>query len=76
MKMIVGYGKAAQPAIPQLRELIVVLNEQVKNKEFPGGDINQQRVGAVENAIKAIEAATMQPELHSITPNKTLPRTL
>lgn len=68
MKMIVGYGKAAQPAIPQLRELIVVLNEQVKNREFPGGELNQQRVGDVENAIKAIEAATTQPELRSLLP--------
>ena len=75
MKKIVGYGKAAQPAIPQLRELIVVLNEQVKNREFPGGDINQQRVGAVEDAIKAIEAATTQPELRRVTPTKPLPRT-
>ena len=68
MKLIVSYGKAAQPAVPQLRELIDLLNEQVKNREFPGGELNQQRVGDVENAIKAIEAATTQPELRSITP--------
>ena len=67
MKMIVGYGKGAQPAIPQLRELIVELNEQVKNREFPG-DLNKQRVSDVEDATRAIGAATTQPELRSIQP--------
>lgn len=74
MKVLVGYGKAAQPAIPQLRELIVELNEQVKNREFPG-DLNKRRVADVEAAIKTIEAATTQPELRSITPTKSHPRT-
>ncbi len=69
MKVLVGYGKAAQPAIPQLRELIVELNEQVKRKEFPG-DLNKRRVGDVEDAIKAIEAATTQPELRSFSGKK------
>ena len=64
MKVLVGYGKAAQPAIPQLRELIVELNEQVKRKEFPG-DLNKQRVADVEAAIAAIESATTQPELRT-----------
>ena len=69
MKLLVGYGKAAQPAIPQLRELIVELNEQVKNREFPG-DLNKRRTGDVEDAIKAIETATTQPELRSLPPAK------
>ena len=72
MKMLVGYGKAAQPAIPQMKELIVELNDQVKNREFPG-DLNQRRVGDVEEAIKAIQAATTQPELRSI--GKAAPKT-
>ena len=66
MKVLTGYGKAAQPVIPQLRELIVELNEQVKRKEFPG-DLNKRRVADVEAAIAAIEAATTQPELRTFT---------
>ncbi len=71
MKVLVGYGKAAQPAIPQLRELIVELNEQVKRKEFPG-DLNKVRVADVENAIATIEAATTQPELRSLKATDTV----
>lgn len=74
MKVLVGYGKAAQPAIPQLRELIDELNEQVKNREFPG-DLNKRRTGDVEDAIKAIEAATTQPELHSLPASNSRQRT-
>ncbi len=66
MKEIVGYGAAAKPVIPALRELIAMFNEQVKQREFPGGELNQRRVGAVEDAIRAIETATTQPELKSI----------
>ncbi len=66
MKAVASYGKAAQAAIPQLKELIVQLNQQVKDGEFPGGELNQRRVSAVESAIKEIEAATTQPELKTI----------
>lgn len=66
MKEIMTYGKAARSAIPQMKELIEMLNDQVKRKEFPGGELNQRRVSAVENAIKAIEESTTQPELKSI----------
>jgi hypothetical protein len=64
MKIITGYGSAAKPQIPALRELIVSLNSEVENKEFPG-DLNKLRVGAVEEAIKAIEAAKDHPQLRS-----------
>ncbi len=74
MKLLVGYGKAAQPAIPQLRELIVELNEQVKNREFPS-DLNKRRVADVEDAIKAIETATTQPELQILPPARHAERT-
>lgn len=66
MKIIAGYGKAAKPAIPQLRELIWEMNEQVKRREFPG-ELNKRRVADVEAAIAAIEAATTQPELRTFT---------
>jgi hypothetical protein len=68
MKGIVSYGTAARKAVPALKELIVSLNEQVKQGQFPGGELNNRRVAAVEDAIKAIEAATTQPELRSIAP--------
>ena len=66
MKEIVSYGKAARPAIPQLKALIVELNDQTKRGDFPAGGLNDQRTGAVADAIKEIEAATTQPELRSI----------
>jgi hypothetical protein len=66
MKEIVKYGSAAKGAIPGLKELRDELNAQVKRGEFPGGELNQRRVGAVEDAIKSIESATTHPELRSI----------
>jgi len=68
MKGIVSYGAAAREAVPGLKELIVALNDQCKRGEFPAGELNNRRVAAVEDAIKAIEAATTQPELRSIPP--------
>jgi hypothetical protein len=68
MKGIVSYGAAARQAVPGLKELIVALNDQCKRGEFPAGELNNRRVAAVEEAIKAIEAATTQPELRTIAP--------
>ena len=70
MKEIVRYGSAAQEAIPGLKALIVDFNDQVKRKEYPGGELNDRRVNAVEAAIKAIEAATEHPALRSIKTSK------
>lgn len=67
MKELVSYGSAARPAIPGLKELIVQFNESVARREFPGGKLNGKRVGDVEAAIKAIEAATTQPKLRKIS---------
>jgi hypothetical protein len=66
MKEIVRYGSAAKEAIPGLRELIADFNDQVKTGRFPGGELNNRRVKAVEAADTAIEAATTQPELRSV----------
>jgi len=68
MKALVSYGSAARDIVPQLKELIVVLNDQCKRGEFPAGELNDRRVNAVKDAIKAIEAAKDHPELRSITP--------
>lgn len=66
MKEVASYGAAAKSVIPKMRELIDMFNEQVKNREFPGGELNKRRVDAVADAILKIEAATTQPELRSI----------
>jgi len=68
MKEITSYGAAAREALPGLKELIVDLNEQCRKGEFPAGELNERRVHAVEEAIKAIEAATEQPELRTLAP--------
>jgi len=67
MKEIVSYGSAASGAVPQLKALIVTLNDQCKKGEFPAGELNNRRVSAVEDAIKTIEAAKDHPELRSIS---------
>jgi len=69
MEVIVSYGTAAREVIPQLREVIDMFNLQCENREFPAGELNDRRVGAVEEAIKTIEAATNQPELRTIAPS-------
>jgi len=66
MQEIASYGSAARDAIPALKELIVSLNDQCKRGEFPGGELNNRRVSAVENAIKTIEEAKDHPELRTI----------
>ena len=66
MQMITGYGSAAKPQIPALRKLIASLNAEVERGEFPGGELNNRRVGDVEKAIKSIEAAESHPPLRSI----------
>jgi len=67
MKEIVKYGSAAREAIPGLKELIVQFNDDVERREFPGGQLNDMRVGAIEDAIRAIESATTHPELRRIS---------
>jgi HEAT repeat protein len=69
MKIITGYGTAARDAIPGLEEVIVAFNEQCDRNEFPKGELNEQRIHAVQDAIRAIQSATMQPELRTIAAN-------
>ena len=72
MKDLIGYGTAAREAIPGLKELIREFNDQCKRGEYPAGELNDKRVNSVEDAIKAIQSATTQPELRGIGP--ALPR--
>jgi hypothetical protein len=65
MKIVAGYGAAAKPQIPALKELIVIFNNDAAAGAFPPS-LNKDRVGAVEDAIRTIETASTQPELRSI----------
>ncbi len=67
MKELIPYGTAAREVLPGLKELIAQFNTECAEGRFPKGAINQVRIDSVEEAIKAIEAATTQPELRSIT---------
>jgi len=66
MSELVAYGAAARAVVPELKELIDQFNEQCRKGEFPAGELNDRRVNAVKDAIKAIEAAKDQPELRTI----------
>ncbi len=66
MKEITSFGTAARSAIPGLKEVIVVFNDQCKNNQFPMGELNEQRISAVNDAIQAIETSTTQPKLRKI----------
>jgi len=68
MKALIGYGAAARPAVPALKDLIVYFNTECKEGRFPQGPLNKRRIDAVQEAIKAIEAAKDQPQLRSIAP--------
>ncbi|QTN30905.1 HEAT repeat domain-containing protein [Akkermansiaceae bacterium] len=65
MAIITGYGSAAKPVIPALREVIEVFNRDTAANLFPPS-LNTVRVGDIENAIRTIEEATTQPEIRSI----------
>ena len=67
VKEIVKYGSAAREAIPGLKELIVQFNTECEEGKFPKGELNNMRVRAVEDGIRAIEAATTHPELRSVS---------
>ena len=66
MKELAGYGAAARSAIPALKEVIAAFNDQCQRGEYPAGELNNRRTGAVEDAIKSIETATAQPEIRSL----------
>jgi HEAT repeat protein len=65
MKELVRYGAAAKGVLPQLRALVDSFNLEAEQGRFPRGELNARRVGAVEQAIAAIEAATDRPTLRS-----------
>ena len=62
LKQITSYGSAAKVVVPDLKEFITI----IRNGEVPNHPVNLKKVSDTEAAIKAIEAATTQPELRSI----------
>jgi hypothetical protein len=70
MKELESYGAAARDAVPQLKELLAAFNDQCKAGEFPAGELNDRRTGAVAAAIKSIQAAKDQPKLKTIAPGR------
>lgn len=67
MTLLKSYGTAARDVVPELKELIVQFDTQCRNGNFPA-NCNTIRVASIEEAIKAIEAATDQPKLRSVRP--------
>ena len=64
---LTSYGKAAREAIPDIKALIVI----VQTGDQPDHPINKTKIAQCEAAIKAIEAAKVQPELRSFLPPAT-----
>jgi hypothetical protein len=64
MKELLRYGTASKEVLPELKKLIVQYQEE---KDFPDW-ARKRKIASVEEAIKAIEATTSQPELRSIVP--------
>jgi hypothetical protein len=62
MTVLKSYGAAAQAVLPELRKLATYCKNE---KDFPE-NCRKKKTAAVEDAIKAIEAATDQPKLRSI----------
>jgi len=64
MAALKAYGAAAKEVLPDLRDLAAFCKTE---RDFPD-DCKKKKTAAVEDAIKAIEAAKDQPELRSIAP--------
>ncbi|MEI6784380.1 MAG: hypothetical protein WCQ21_26095 [Verrucomicrobiota bacterium] len=54
MKEIARYGTAAREALPEMKALIVSLNDQVKNGEFPGGELNDRGTGGAQTVVHTL----------------------
>lgn len=64
MKELLRYGAAAKVVLPELRKLVVQCREE---EDFPDW-AKKMKTASVEEAIRALEATTEQPELRSIAP--------
>ena len=62
MKELLRYGSAAKEVLPDLKVLIIQCQEE---KDFPDW-AKKMKIVSVEEAIKAIESTSTQPELRTI----------
>ena len=70
MKELLRYGSAAKEVLPDLKVLIIQCQEE---KDFPDW-AKKMKIVSVEEAIKAIESTSTQPELRTIQAPKSVPK--
>ena len=70
MKELLRYGSAAKEVLPHLKVLIIQCQEE---KDFPDW-AKKMKIVSVEEAIKAIESTSTQPELRTIQAPKSAPK--
>ena len=70
MKELLRYGSAAKEVLPDLKVLIIQCQEE---KDFPDW-AKKMKIASVEEAIKAIESTSTQPELRTIQAPKSAPK--
>jgi len=70
MKELLRYGSAAKEVLPDLKVLIIQCQEE---KDFPDW-VKKMKIVSVEEAIKAIESTSTQPELRTIQAPKSAPK--
>ena len=70
MKELLRYGSAAKEVLPDLKVLIIQCQEE---KDFPDW-AKKMKIISVEEAIKAIESTSTQPELRTIQALKSAPK--
>ena len=70
MKELLRYGSAAKEVLPDLKVLIIQCQEE---KDFPDW-AKKMKIISVEEAIKAIESTSTQPELRTIQAPKSAPK--
>jgi HEAT repeat protein len=62
MKLLLSYGRAAQPMIPDLEKLVTTFEQE---EDFPDW-AKKQKIEAVKAAIEALRATEEQPKLRSL----------
>jgi hypothetical protein len=62
LALLLSYGRAAQPTLPALRELV----GQFQAEDFPDW-AKQQKIASLEKAISTLEATNGEPELRSFS---------
>lgn len=64
MKLLISYGRAAEPLIPDLEKLVITFEQE---EGFPDW-AKEKKVDAVKAAIESLRASQEQPKLRSMEP--------